>query len=222
MSDDEYSVSESSGIADPHYSNGVRKFSNPHFKDRDGESSPEDSYTQLPENSEDQSLEDTADTNDYCKEVRCIEMEESSIDKNCGSLSSSTVGNEGTFSLTLDGDSSLAGQGLTTPINDISRIQAVRTSYISSFRSLKLTRSWSCRESFMTGSSSPDIGERTPSNGFEKNFPGRPEGFGRKFPLLSYDSSIRLSRNDSQSSIRSTVDELEAQSTPNGRLRIIS
>ncbi|KAL6218441.1 hypothetical protein ACLB2K_011654 [Fragaria x ananassa] len=224
MSDDEYSVSQSSGIADPHYSNGIRKFSNPHFADRDGESSPEESYSQLPENSEDQSLEDTAEgtaqnTDDYCKEVRCIEMEESNRDKNHGSLSSSTVGNEGTFSLTLDRNTSVAGQEIITPMDaarDSSRMQDVRTADVSSSRSLKLTRSWSCRESLMTGSSSPDIGDRTPTNGFEKSFPGRPEGFGRKFSLLSYDSSIRLSRNDSQSSIGSAVDELGAQSTADG------
>ncbi|XP_062020123.1 kinesin-like protein KIN-7E isoform X1 [Rosa rugosa] len=248
MSDDEYSVSESSGIADPRYSNGVRKFNNPHFEDRDGESSPEESYTQLPGNSKDQSLEDTAkgtaqDTDDYCKEVCCIEMEESSRDR--------TVGNEGAFSLTLNGDTSVAGQEMITPMNaarDSSRMQngfaygaleqrlqelrttndSLRSSYpveslpnaisadMLSSRSLKLTRSWSCRESLMTGSSSPDIGERTPTNGFEKSFPGRPEGFGRKFALSSYDSSIRLSRNDSQSSIGSAVDELGAQSTADG------
>ncbi|XP_050366678.1 kinesin-like protein KIN-7E [Argentina anserina] len=217
ISDDEYSVSESSGIADPHYSNGIRKFSNLHFEDRDSVNS----YTQLQENSEDQSLEDTVegnsqDTGDYCKEVRCIEMEESRMDKNCESLSSSIVGNEGTFSLTLDGDTSVAGQEIITHMSDSSRMQDVRTSDFSSSRSLKLTRSWSCRESLMTGSSSPDIGERTPSNGFEKSFPGRPEGFGRKVSLISYDSSIMLSRNDSQSSIGSAMDELEAQSTAVG------
>lgn len=238
MSDDEYSVSESSGVADSRYSNGVRKFNNPHFEDRDSESSPEESCTQLPQKFEDQSLEDTAegtaqDTDDYCKEVRCIEMEESSRDKNCGSLASSTVGNEGPYSLTLDGDTSVAGQEIiSTPMNadrDSSRMQngfaSLHSPYpdeplpnaisadMSSSRSLKLTRSWSCRESLMTGSYSPDKGERTPTNGFEKSFPGRPEGFGRKFALLSYDSSIRLSRNDSQSSIGSAVDELGAQST---------
>lgn len=133
MSDDEYSVSESSGVADSRYSNGVRKFNNPHFEDRDSESSPEESCTQLPGKFEDQSLEDTAegtvqDTDDYCKEVRCIEMEESSRDKNCGSLASSTVGNEGPFSLTLDGDTSVAGQEIiSTPMNadrDSSRMHA--------------------------------------------------------------------------------------------------
>ncbi|PQM39521.1 hypothetical protein Pyn_35014 [Prunus yedoensis var. nudiflora] len=63
----------------------------------------------------------------------------------------------------------------------------------------------------MTGSSSPDKLERTPPNGFEKSFHGRPESFGRKVPLLHYDSNRRLSRNDSQSSLGSAVDELGAQ-----------
>ncbi|CAB4290038.1 unnamed protein product [Prunus armeniaca] len=62
----------------------------------------------------------------------------------------------------------------------------------------------------MTGSSSPDKSERTPPNGFEKSFLGRPEGFGRKVPLLHYDSNRMLSRNDSQSSLGSAMDELGA------------
>ncbi|CAL2278425.1 unnamed protein product [Prunus armeniaca] len=81
---------------------------------------------------------------------------------------------------------------------------------MSSSKSLKLTKSWSCRENLMTGSSSPDKSERTPPNGFEKSFLGRPEGFGRKVPLLHYDSNRRLSRNDSQSSLGSAMDELGA------------
>ncbi|CAB4320384.1 unnamed protein product [Prunus armeniaca] len=65
MSDDEYSVS--SGVVDSHYSNSVRKFNNPHFDERDNESSLEETACATAE-----------DTDDYCKEVPCIEMEESS------------------------------------------------------------------------------------------------------------------------------------------------
>lgn len=51
--------------------------------------------------------------------------------------------------------------------------------------------------------------ERTPANGFDKGFPGRPDGLGRRFLPLNYDGSMRFSRNDSQSSIGSpSVDEI--------------
>ncbi|XP_008236840.2 PREDICTED: U3 small nucleolar ribonucleoprotein protein IMP4-like [Prunus mume] len=139
MSDDEYSVS--SGVVDSHYPNGVRKFNNPHFDERDNESSPKETVGGT-----------TEGTDDYCKEVPCIEMEESSWDKNSGSHALTSI-----------------------------------------------------------FSSSPYKSERTSPNGFETSFPGRPEGFGRKVPLLHYDSNIRLSRNDSQSSLGSAVDELGAQ-----------
>lgn len=83
--------------------------------------------------------------------------------------------------------------------------------------SLRLTRSWSCGANFMAGLSSPEKTERierTPPNGFEKDFPGRPEGLQRKFPLLTYGSNATsLSRNNSQSSIGSaSMDELRSQS----------
>ncbi|KAM1105976.1 hypothetical protein ACFX13_002933 [Malus domestica] len=239
VSDDEGSVSSS--VADPHYMNGVRKFSNPHFDDRDGdESSPEEVYGQINEKFRSdscQSLEYPAggtaeDTDEYCKEVRCIEMEESSTDNNSGSLALSTVESEVT-----SGDTSVAGQEMiSTPVNADregsqmlsgftygtleQRLRDVQMTIDSlgnpypekQSRSLKLTRSWSCRENLIAGSSSPDKSERTPPNWFEKSFPGRPEGFsGRKVPLLHYDSNARLSRNDSQSSLGSAVDELGGQ-----------
>ncbi|XWS54997.1 hypothetical protein CRYUN_Cryun10bG0137000 [Craigia yunnanensis] len=79
---------------------------------------------------------------------------------------------------------------------------------LSSSRSLKLNRSWSCKADVMGGTSSPyaDRGhiESTPPNGLEKNFPGRPEGYQKNFPSLKYGANNRvLSRNSSQSSLGS-------------------
>lgn len=62
---------------------------------------------------------------------------------------------------------------------------------------------------------SPETGEmeRTPFNGVEKGFPGRPDGLWRKFNPLNLDGSTRFSRNDSQSSIGSpSVDDLRGNS----------
>lgn len=73
---------------------------------------------------------------------------------------------------------------------------------MSSSKSLKLARSWSCRANF-TSELSPDKAEATPPHGFDKSFPGRPEGFERKFPQLDFDGTGSLLRLDSQSSIGS-------------------
>lgn len=88
---------------------------------------------------------------------------------------------------------------------------------LSGSRSLNLCRSLSCRADVMRGTSSPYADrkhfESTPPNGWEKIFPGRPYGYGKKFPLLNYGANNGvLSRNNSQSSlgsasIKTSVDE---------------
>ncbi|XVE87398.1 hypothetical protein DITRI_Ditri18aG0114300 [Diplodiscus trichospermus] len=89
---------------------------------------------------------------------------------------------------------------------------------ISSPRSLKLTKSRSCKASLMTGLTSQWIervekDESTPPLGNEKDFTGRPVSFHRKLSALNYDlKNEGLSRNGSQSSSTSaTVYELKAQ-----------
>ncbi|KAF3969009.1 hypothetical protein CMV_007158 [Castanea mollissima] len=241
MWDDDCSVSESESpsVADPNYSNGgVRKFNNPHYFDGDSVSNSEDPYCQLGDNTEDNSLSDATsslsirkkfvrsnlsqnqgetseDPDDYCKEVQCIEMEESRNSKNPEFQAVRPGENEQTLALRSSRDGDVTGQGMMlTPVN---RNGEVMEAGMMSSGSLKLTRSWSCGANLMAGSSSPEKTkqiERTPPNGFEKDFPGRPEGLQRKFPLLTYGSNATsLSRNNSQSSIGSaSMDELRSQS----------
>lgn len=58
--------------------------------------------------------------------------------------------------------------------------------------------------------------QSTPPCGFEKIFPGRPEGFHKMVSQLSYNGAANLSRSDSQSSIGSAfVEELTAQQSFN-------
>ncbi|GMI83565.1 hypothetical protein like AT2G21300 [Hibiscus trionum] len=87
---------------------------------------------------------------------------------------------------------------------------------LSSSRSLKLCRSWSCRADVMGGASPYADREHfksTPLNGLEKNFPGRPQSYQKKFPLLNLGANNGvLSRNNSQSSLgsasfKTSVDE---------------
>ncbi|KAG6773879.1 hypothetical protein POTOM_021217 [Populus tomentosa] len=82
-----------------------------------------------------------------------------------------------------------------------------------------LIRSRSCRATLMDNSpgfcfKKAEAYESTPLFGFEKDFPGRPEGFQRKLPALKYDPDIeRLSRNVSRNSICSSAfNELKEES----------
>lgn len=82
-----------------------------------------------------------------------------------------------------------------------------------------LIRSRSCRATLMDNSpgfcfKKVEAYESTPLFGFEKDFPGRPEGFQRKLSALKYDPDIeRLSRNVSRNSIcNSAVNELKEES----------
>ncbi|CAK7334349.1 unnamed protein product [Dovyalis caffra] len=79
-----------------------------------------------------------------------------------------------------------------------------------------LIRSRSCRARLMNNSpgfcfEKVEDNESTPSFGFEKDFPGRPEGFLRKPTALKYDLDVeRFSRNVSQNSMFScAVNELK-------------
>ncbi|KAK3195363.1 hypothetical protein Dsin_026673 [Dipteronia sinensis] len=266
--EDEYSVSESSGVTNTqHLGAGVRKSNNTNYYDTESGSYSDDLYHR--DNIEEPSVSDCTssplsfgkkfvkshpsksleengagvgeDPDEYCKEVQCIEMDES--------LSN---GNEGMLALTMNEDEDVTGQEMiSNPINGDREESQTRNGFMygaleqrlnnvqktinsladpyhdsdepssqslaaDSTRSLTLTRSWSCRANIMAGSSSPcfDKTEQTdctPPNGFDKNFPGRPEGFRRKFSLFNNGAkNASLSRNDSQSSIdsvRTSADE---------------
>ncbi|CAJ2679387.1 unnamed protein product [Trifolium pratense] len=183
--DDDCSVSsESSSICGPNVR--IREFNNPHYNGG-GSGSNED------------------DLDEYCKEVRCVELEESSRDN-------SSLSENGDSALTVSGGENGTSQEVSSHLNEDDE-QSLRamSGNMSNYRNLKLTRSWSCSESRMAGS--PETGEieRTPANGFEKGFPGRPDGLWKKFNPLNFDGSTRFSRNDSELS-QSSVDDLRGTS----------
>lgn len=147
------------------------------------------------------------DLDEYCKEVRCVELEESSRDN---SLDSS-VNYSGDSALIVSEGENGTSQEISSHLNEDNRDEL---HVMSGNRNLKLTRSLSCSEYRMTGSPETGEMERTPANGFEKGFPGRPDGLWRKFNPLNYDGSTSFSRNGSQSSIgsQSVDDELRGNS----------
>ncbi|KAF7143964.1 hypothetical protein RHSIM_Rhsim05G0068300 [Rhododendron simsii] len=185
------------------------------------------------------------DPNEICREVRCIEMDESGADKISEPLAFSTGNAEGMHSnVAIDELESTPPRQVTETQSSMTNgileerhqdVQMTIGSLVSRYpedpspwaqgnmsrcESQKLNRSWSCRATLMAGSSFPDFettgdSQNTPIEGFEKSFPGRPEGFQRMVPPLNYDAA-RLSRNDSQSSMGSAfVDELKAQKNKN-------
>ncbi|XWS33833.1 hypothetical protein CRYUN_Cryun22dG0116900 [Craigia yunnanensis] len=177
-----------------------------------------------------------------CKEVRCIDSGRSSAHRYSDSILSVSspiiyqnynmlsprentahsgmmdVGNEDrskreSRSLHLKNNSNHPDIGIPSPEKPyLCRLEEE----ISSCRSLKLTRSRSCKASLMTGLTSHWIervekDERTTPIGNEKDFTGRPDSFQRKLSALKYDlQNEGLSRNGSQSSsTSSTVYELK-------------
>ncbi|KAK6946340.1 Kinesin motor domain [Dillenia turbinata] len=167
------------------------------------------------------------EADDLCKEVQCIEMGDANMEKNSKSLAAPSGENGSLGSVTRSSNEDLtdtraglsygaleqkfrnlqkAVDSLNGPFPDESSQQDM-TADMSSSQSLRLTRSWSAREKLMTCSPSPSLEksglhDETPPTGFEKDFPGKPEGTRRKWSPLDYNAHGGiLSRNDSLSSI---------------------
>lgn len=177
----------------------------------------------LSENSEDHSSEGTEETplrseedcDDICKDVRCIEMDESGQDRTYESFGVSTK---------EDGEMMQTSTGNGHAVEDVSFPGSASTSVTGS-RSFILTRSRSCRANLMTRS--PDFemaeqSERTPPSVLDKDFVGRPEsGFFRKQwklpPMTHGTKNAKLTRNDSQhSDCSSLIDEMKNQNSTHG------
>lgn len=186
--EDERSISELSDRINPHH--GARKLNINEYSISDNSCSSPVSIA----------LRSGGDPDLLCKEVRCIETGESNKNSNFDPHSSSTGENEEGSSLTVFGNRDFNNQEImSTPLNGDREVGQIQTG--------------------ISGTSSPQFSDlesneiKTPSNGFEKDFSGRPEGLRRKFSPLNYDAdNARLLRNDSQTSIGSaSIDELKAK-----------
>ncbi|RDX67618.1 Kinesin-like protein KIN-7E, partial [Mucuna pruriens] len=215
--EDDDSISESSSIYPSDLR--IREFNNPHYNNEDSESSP------------------GKHPDECCKDVQSVELEESSRD-DLEYLDPSVSDNR-VLALPLYGEEDVVSEETLIRVNEDREERQDNATYgaleqrlddaqlsngsslamsatVLNSRSLKLTRSLSCREYYMTGSSSEKAGEmeRTPANSSEKCFPGRPDGLQRKFLPLTYGASTKLSTNGSPSSIGSpSMDELRTNST---------
>ncbi|KAK9051955.1 hypothetical protein SSX86_028583 [Deinandra increscens subsp. villosa] len=169
------------------------------------------------------------ESNHICKEVHCVETDESTNDQTAISIgeTESVSGptetnrvrnrvNIGSLEQNFQDLQSTINSLVTQPYGDGDEEQEVQ-SQISNSTSFTLTKSRSCRASLVTSSSPPEF-ENTPPNDFETRFPGRPEG--RKqwdLPVPEYGGSASggLLRSDSQSSLGSTMLE-DAKNKPSG------
>ncbi|XP_052196904.1 kinesin-like protein KIN-7F isoform X2 [Diospyros lotus] len=253
----ENTISERSLSADPHSLDiGVRMFDRATYAYVQNADSPDDHYVRLSDYEENYQLngnsphilvstsqfirsnseqswngiEEQTDgmSEDLCKEVRCIETEESSTDHLSESNVSCPVEN-GTdkelVSLPIKEDKEL---NFIVPFiapspEKLSPWPSVN--YTCSSGTLKLTKSRSCKASLMTSPrslwfSEVENNENTPPNGFEKDFTGRPEGIQRKLSELKYEADTeskeagsmnRVWSKSSQSSVGTAAAlELEA------------
>ncbi|PSS29916.1 Kinesin-like protein [Actinidia chinensis var. chinensis] len=250
-------------VADPHSLDvGVISFDRYLYSDGHSQSSSDDHYIQLPDFEQDFQQNDTSlqllvntskfitsnsvrswggieektngTSEDLCKEVRCIETEEStSTDQHSISNRSFAEENAEISELTMDGNGDIAGQEyVSLSLKEDRELSYVPlfvappekpsawplTKCMQSTQNLKLTKSRSCKASLTTSPSSQwfenvENNENTPPNGSEKDFPGRPEGIRRKLNEFNHGADVeRLLRKDSQSSMGSAAAiELEAE-----------
>ncbi|CAL1384840.1 unnamed protein product [Linum trigynum] len=147
------------------------------------------------------------DDEEDCKEVQCIEMEETRQNNPDHHSSISNGESEVLASVRVEQDVTTAqgnGDREAHPLqnngftNDAME-QRLHLVDGSSSTCMKLARSWSLKES-------PTIGDSTPPNGLERKYAGRPESVRRRYPSMMYDNdAARLTRSDSLSSIESAA-----------------
>nr|XP_016449366.1 PREDICTED: kinesin-like protein NACK1 isoform X2 [Nicotiana tabacum] len=170
------------------------------------------------------------DSDDFCKEVQCIEVDEPGGNRTFESFSLSN--NENGERISPPSSNGQKMHDIQKTTDSLARFHPLDSSpcalstSISGYINMKLTRSRSFRENLMIGSFSPESGiveqrETTPTDEQERDFPGRPEGLQRKHwkypPLIYGKTRPNLSRNNSQSSNCSTfIDELKRGSNASG------
>ncbi|XP_018484675.2 kinesin-like protein KIN-7E isoform X2 [Raphanus sativus] len=177
------SVSETSGIVDPDRASFIS----------DGTSTPQATARASVRSHSDEDLEEVLSPgcsgDEYCKEVQCIEMEESST--------SDVINHE---EERTDAEAHL---GHSAEVNPETGLAQNRNP--SSVRSVRV-RSWS------RGDTVP--GTSTPPDALEADYPGRPEAHAVAFPGLEFGSGKKLMRSDSMSSCGSDSTEAHSVGTP--------
>ncbi|KAL2348588.1 hypothetical protein Fmac_002588 [Flemingia macrophylla] len=183
---------------------------------------------------------------DNCKEVRCIELEDLVTNTHTHSHQADSRSNTCTDSNASSPSANTANTGLivvdnrekekldscSSVLKEDRRLNHLHQDFVlpspkeisvcmtgnstSSSRTLKLSRSRSCKASFMRKLSSDwfddeDVIQNTPPIGNERDFAGRPEGVLKKVCALNYNANAgRLSCNGHENSVKiSAFDDLQ-------------
>ncbi|CAF2049956.1 BnaA09g43240D [Brassica napus] len=180
------SVSEASGVVDPDRTSLIS----------DGTSTPLSTARAPLRSHPDEDLEEVLSpdrsgdqSEEYCKEVQCIEVDESASDIVNNDEERADAETHLGHSATANG-----GTGVAQNRNP------------SSVRSVRVRKSWS------RGDTAP--GTSTPPDALEIDYPGRPEVHGIAFPELESGSGNKLLRNDSMSSRGTDSTEAHSVGTP--------
>ncbi|KAF8088094.1 hypothetical protein N665_0554s0024 [Sinapis alba] len=179
------SMSETSVVVDPDRTSFIS----------DGTSTPQSTARAPVRSHSDEDLEEVLSpgcsgdqSEEYCKEVQCIEMEESASD----------VINHDEES--TDAETHLEHSAEVNPETDLAQNRNA-----SSVRSVRARKSWS------RGDNVP--GTSTPPDALE-TYPGRPDVHAVAFPDLEFGSGKKLMRSDSMSSCGSDSTEAHSIGTP--------
>lgn len=178
-------MSEISGVVDPDRTSFIS----------DGTSTPQSTARASVRSHSDEDLEEVLSPgcsgDEYCKEVQCIEMGESSA--------SDVINHEEEMT---DAETHLEH---STEVNPETGLAQNRNP--SSVRSVRVRRSWSRGDTVPPGTS-------TPPDALETDYPGRPEVHAVDFPDLEFGSGKKLMRSDSMSSCGSDSTEAHSVGTP--------
>ncbi|EHA8591513.1 kinesin-like protein KIN-7F [Cocos nucifera] len=188
------------------------------------------------------------DFEDVCKEVRCIEINETS--RNEDSEGNKNLQHRSIDSFRLGGQEPKPTGQMdfktlgTNPLTLEQHLQNVRKTFnnlvkaypdgsspwssardISKFRGLALYRSKSCRATLMSSSSwfqEVEQNDNTPPDRSLKDFPGRPEGFQRRQIALNYGAEMEtLSRDGTQASGHIALEEQSVKTDAEGNITSI-
>ncbi|KAI6668950.1 hypothetical protein NL676_003835 [Syzygium grande] len=237
---------------------GIRTFDSCQYSDRHSRSDSDGHIIHIPDFEENSSLSDLSsqisirishsrrnsigpedigeytdeNSEDFCREVRCIEMEKPNL--HChGNGDTSSVEEKDGFSDYIvfeEGDEEKQKLGSPT-LEETRQLDSVPQDYVEPYLekpcltmqakesptsgSFKLVKSKSCESGLVNISFSIEemkINHSTPPLQYEKECPGGPEGCQRKFPSLKYGTQENLPSSGSHNSPEDSVDnQLQAE-----------
>ncbi|KAI4367692.1 hypothetical protein MLD38_023400 [Melastoma candidum] len=219
--EDNGSMSELSGVTNGSYYEETKKRStfeqtshvlwqNEHFMTEDTSSPPSIGHKYFRADTSVEEITTGEASDEYCKDVRCVDMEVSSRGNDSGVLASSP---DECLSQAVDGDT-IEPDSVLGPVRDDQEENDARISHYGALEQ-RLNHVQKTIDSLVP----PDVDDMSPedlgeyagetveatASELERSFTGVQVGLKKNFPLPNYDAgTVQLSRNDSQSSLESS------------------